>query len=161
MPTPAFTELIDVWNKKSTTFEKGIAPDKLAASHVIKLLSTETYFDLMKLPFPSKQEGVINKLTEEGIVVKSKGQFAITNFGALLFGKQLRDFDDLYRKAVRVIVVKGKNKVETEREQTGTRGYAIGFIGLLEWINIQLPANEEIGKALRAETRIYPEIAIR
>ena len=37
----------------------------------------------------------------------------------------------------------------------------MGFEGLVDWINSQLPANEEIGKALRNETRMYPEIAIR
>ncbi len=60
-----------------------------------------------------------------------------------------------------MIVYKGKNKVETEREQIGGRGYAIGFEGLVVWINSQLPANEEIGKALRKESRMYPEVAIR
>ncbi len=67
----------------------------------------------------------------------------------------------LSRKAVRVIKYKGKNKIETEREQTGKKGYAIGFVGLLDWINGQLPANEEIGRALRKDVRMYPEIAIR
>ncbi len=51
--------------------------------------------------------------------------------------------------------------METIREQTGAKGYAIGFEGLVDWINSQLPANEEIGKALRKDTRMYPEIAIR
>ncbi len=32
---------------------------------------------------------------------------------------------------------------------------------MVTWINGQLPANEEIGKALRTESRMYPEIAIR
>lgn len=68
---------------------------------------------------------------------------------------------DWKKKSVRVIVYKGKSKVETEREQIGAKGYAIGFEGLLEWINSQLPANEEIGKAFRKDTRMYPEIAIR
>ncbi len=30
-----------------------------------------------------------------------------------------------------------------------------------EWVNSQLPANEEIGKVLRQDSRMYPEIAIR
>ncbi len=51
--------------------------------------------------------------------------------------------------------------METIREQTGAKGYAIGFEGLVDWIISQLPANEEIGKALRKDTRMYPEIAIR
>lgn len=149
-----------IWKKETTPFEKEIAKDHLTASDVIRLLSTETYFDLMKWPYPSSQEGVINKFLEEGLVVKSKG-LAITNLGALLFAKNLRDFESIERKSVRVIVYKGKNKVETVREQTGQRGYAMGFERLVDWINSQLPANEEIGKALRTDSRMYPEIGIR
>jgi ATP-dependent DNA helicase RecG len=103
---------------------------------------------------------VLEKFAEEGLIIKSKG-YSITKLGALLFAKQLKDFEAIERKSVRVIVYKGKNKVETEREQMGVRGYAIGFEGLVDWINSQLPANEEIGRALRKESRMYPEIAIR
>ncbi len=149
-----------IWKKSSQPFEKEIAKDNLAASDITKYLSTETYFDLMKLPYPSTQEGVIDKFLEEGLIIKNKG-YAITNLGALLLAKNLKDFESVERKAVRVIVYKGKNKVITEREQIGVKGYAIGFVGLIDWINSQLPANEEIGKALRKEARMYPEIAIR
>ena len=62
---------------------------------------------------------------------------------------------------VRVIVYKGKSKIETIREQTFDKGYAIGFEEMVAWINGQLPANEEIGLALRKDARMYPEIAIR
>jgi predicted HTH transcriptional regulator len=78
-----------------------------------------------------------------------------------LFAKNLPEFESVQRKSVRVIVYKGKNKVETIREQIGAKGYALGFFGLVDWVNSQLPANEEIGKVLRKESRIYPEIAIR
>lgn len=149
-----------IWKNNSTPFEKEIAKDNLNASDITKYLSTETYFDLMKLPYPSNQDGVIEKFLEEGLIINSKG-YAITKLGGLLFAKQLKEFESIERKAVRVIVYKGKNKVETEREQMGARGYAIGFVGLVDWINSQLPANEEIGKALRKDSRMYPEIAIR
>lgn len=149
-----------IWNKEAIPFEKEIAKDNLNASDITKYLSTETYFDLMKLPYPSNQQGVIDKFIEEGLVVKNNG-YAITKLGALLFAKLLKDFESVERKSTRVIVYKGKNKVETEREQIGVKGYALGFEGLVDWINSQLPANEEIGKALRRQTRMYPEIAIR
>lgn len=149
-----------IWKKETIAFEKEIAKDNLVASDITKYLSTETYFDLMKLPYPSTQQGVIDKLMEEGLVVKNRG-YAITKLGALLFAKQLKDFESVERKSVRVIVYSRKNKVDTEREQIGVRGYAIGFEGLVDWINSQLPANEEIGKALRKESRMYPEIAVR
>ncbi len=149
-----------IWRKKSKPFEEEIAKDDLLISDVVRLLSTETYFDLLKLPYPSNQEGVIEKFIEEGLVVKNKG-YAITQLGAILFAKSLKDFESVYRKSIRVILYKGKNKVETEREQIGAKGYALGFEGLVDWVNSHLPANEEIGKALRTETRMYPEIAIR
>lgn len=149
-----------IWRKSSKPYELEIAKDNLSATDVIRLLSTETYFDLMKHPYPSNQNGVIEKFINENLVLKSQG-YAITNLGAILFAKNLAEFESVQRKSVRVIVYKGKNKVETIREQIGVKGYALGFLGLVEWINSQLPANEEIGKALRTESRMYPEIAIR
>lgn len=149
-----------IWKREATPFENEIAKDNLVASDVVKYLSTETYFDLLKLPYPSNQQGVIDKFVDDGLVLRNSG-YAITKLGALLFSKQLKDFESLERKSVRVIVYKGKNKIETEREEPFTKGYALGFEGLVDWINGQLPANEEIGKALRTETRMYPVVAIR
>lgn len=150
-----------IWRNTGKPYELEIAQDGLSISDVIKLLSTETYFDLLKIPYPSDQKGVIEKLMDDNIIVKIHSKYAITNLGALLFAKELKDFASVERKSVRVIVYKGTNKVETEREQIGAKGYALGFEGLVTWINGQLPANEEIGKALRTESRMYPEIAIR
>lgn len=150
-----------IWRKHGVPFEKEVAKDNLSAEEVIAHLSAETYFDLMELPFPKDQTGILNRLIEEKLVKQTKGGFAITNLGAILFAKRLDSFEALSRKSVRVIKYKGKNKVETEREQVGTKGYALGFLGLVDWVNGQLPANEEIGKALRKESRMYPEIAIR
>ena len=150
-----------IWRKRKVSFENDIAKDGLAKADVISLLSTETYFDLMNIPFPKNQEGTIERLLAEKIIAKTKQGLAITNLGAILFAKDLGNFDLLSRKSVRVIKYKGKNKVETEREQIGVKGYALGFIGLVDWVNSQLPANEEIGKVLRQDSRMYPEIAIR
>lgn len=149
-----------IWRKSGKPYELEIAKDNLSVSDVFRLLNTETYFDLMNLPYPSDQNGVIDKFIHENLLIKSNG-YGITNLGAILFAKNLTEFETVQRKSVRVIVYKGKNKVETIREQIGGKGYSIGFLGLVEWINSQLPANEEIGKALRTESRMYPEIAIR
>ena len=150
-----------IWRKDITPFESEIAKSNLTSADIINLLSTQTYFDLLKLPYPSNQDGVVKKFITENLVVKQTSGYAITKLGAILFAKDLNDFEPIKRKSIRVIVYKGKNKVETVREQIGIKGYALGFEGLVDWINSQLPANEEIGKALRKDTRMYPEIAIR
>jgi len=150
-----------IWKEESIPFEKDIAKDNLVPSDITRYLSIEPYFNLRNLPYPSTQQSVIAKLMEEGLVIKTNKGYSITKIAALLFAKQLKDFESVERKSIRVIVYKEKNKVETEREQIGAMGYAIGFEGLMNWINGQLPANEEIGKALRTESRMYPAIAVR
>lgn len=100
-----------IWKKDTIPFEKEIAKDNLNAVDITKYLSTETYFDLIKLPYPSTQQGVIDKFIEENLVVKNKG-YAITKLGALLFAaKNLKNFESVEIKSVIVIVYKGKNKV--------------------------------------------------
>jgi predicted HTH transcriptional regulator len=62
---------------------------------------------------------------------------------------------------VRVIIYKGLNRTETQRERGGSLGYAAAFERLIRYISDQLPENEVIGEALRREVRMYPEVAIR
>lgn len=150
-----------IWRNDTIAFEKEIAKANLNASDIISLLSTQTYFDLLKLPYPSNQSAVIERFLTEHLIVQDKHGYSITKIGAILFGKNLNDFETVQRKSIRVIVYKGKNKVETVRERISPKGYALDFEELVDWINSQLPANEEIGKALRKDSRMYPEIAIR
>lgn len=151
-----------IWKKgPEKVFESRIALDEVQADEIIQLLDTQSYFDLLEIPYPSNRNGVIERFISEDIICKNKTSYGITNLGAILFAKNLTSFPNLYRKSVRVIIYEGKNKLKTIREQIGVRGYAVGFIGLINWINDQLPANEVIGKALRQDVRLYPEIAIR
>jgi len=103
----------------------------------------------------------LEKFISENLIVKGTSRYSITNLGAILFAKNLSEFPEIRRKAIRVIVYKYKNKIETVREQLGRKGYVTGFHGLIDWVNSQLPANEEIGKAFRDDKRMYPEIAVR
>lgn len=151
-----------IWNRKTKDiFELQLAKENVDDDTIISLLDTQTYFDLLKLPYPSNRQGVIDKFISENLIIKKTTKYSITNLGAILFAKNLEDFPDLKRKAIRVIVYKNNNKIETIREQIGGKGYVSGYQGLIDWVNSQLPANEEIGKAFRDDKRMYPEIAVR
>lgn len=97
----------------------------------------------------------------EKLIRSNNNTFIITNLGAILMAKDLRNFDSLKRKTIRVIKYKGNNKLETEREHASHKGYAVGFAELIDYINSQLPMNEIVGKALREEVRMYPEVVVR
>lgn len=150
-----------IWKGGQKPLETIIVKKGLTIAQVLSLLSSEAYFDMMHLPLPSDSIGIIDRLAAEKIVVKDEVGYSITQLGALLFAKRLSDFDDLRRKLVRVVVYRDKSKLHIVREQQFDMGYAIGFKNMAEWINGQLPSNEEIGQALRSTVSMYPEIAIR
>lgn len=150
-----------IWRGGQKALEKITLKKGLLPQDVLTLLSVETYFDMMQLPLPQDTKGIMERLVSESLILRDEVGYSITELGALLFAKSFGDFDGLKRKVVRVIVYKGKNKLETIREQVFDKGYAINFEGMVSWINSQLPANEEIGQALRKNVRMYPGIAIR
>lgn len=143
-------------------FEREIALDVASSDNVLRLIDYPTYFDLMQQSLPDNREAILERLTDQNVIIrKGDDRYQITNVGAILFAKDLREFDRLKRKSLRMIRYKGTNRIETVREQEGVKGYAVGFAGAVEYINSQLPSNEEIGEALRKDVTVYPEIAIR
>lgn len=152
-----------LWDKlRNSKYEIRIAKDELSAGDVVSLLDCQSYFDLKKIPFPTTQDGVLHYLREEGlIVIQDNGLFAITNLGALLFAKRLAEFPSVSRKAIRVVKYKGVNKLEMDLEETGTKGYAIGYEGLVKYVMAMTPSSESINVALRERSSSYPLIAIR
>ena len=143
-------------------FEQEIAAENVAAEEVLKLLDYPAYFDLLSLPLPEGREGILATLVADNMIAQGKGgKWNITNLGAVLFAKRLADFRTLSRKAVRVVLYKGESRVETVREQEGSKGYAAGFEGLIGFVTNLLPSNEVIGQALRKQVPMFPELAIR
>lgn len=145
-----------------TPFEKAICIEGASSQTVLDFIDYPGLFELLGIPLPEGRSAILEKLAQERIAIpQGSDRFNITNLGAILFAKRLADFETLSRKAIRVIVYKGRNRVETLREHVGVKGYANGFEELVRYINDQLPANEVLGQAFRREFRMYPEIAIR
>ena len=153
----------DLWRVfDQTPFEKEVAADNLPSEAVLKYLDYPAYFDLLNIPLPEYRDGILASLASDEMIEESEGgKWNIMNLGAILFAKNLSDFKNLKRKAVRVILYKGNSRVETLKEQVGTKGYASGFEGLVNFISNLLPGNEVIEQAFRREVPMFPEIAIR
>jgi len=133
----------------------------LAAEQVIELLDTQAFFDLLRLPYPTEQAGVLDRLIQEQLIDRTDDGYALRRLSGLLLAKQLSGFSDLWRKVPRVVVYSGTSKVETKLDQPGVKGYAASFQGLVRFVMAQLPQNEVIQDALRREVKLVPEIVIR
>lgn len=153
----------NLWKAFNTTpFETGVAKGNVSDDEVLALIDYPKYFKLMGDPLPENKNSIIERFLSEKIIFKkSRARYDISNVGAILFALNLSNFDRISRKALRVIIYNGRSRVETIREQAGAKGYAVGFTGATDFINDQLPQNEQINKALRTEVRMFPEIAIR
>lgn len=142
-------------------FEARVARTGLHAEDVVRLLDTQSYFELTELSYPADRQGVLERFIREKLIINNDGGYAITNLGALLFAKNLDEFDLLARKSVRITTYNGDNKLNIKRDIVDKKGYAVGFQGLVDYVSSQLSSNEVIGKALRESVPMFPEIAIR
>lgn len=152
-----------LWDKiRINHFEEQYAKQDLTLNEAVQLLNFSVYFDLKKEPIPSDMDGIAYYLLQEGAIIKQdNGLYAITNLGAILFAKKLSDFPRLERKAVRVVQYKDNSRLEMLKEDVGNKGYAVGFDGLLKYIEALLPSSEPIEGALRTRQLAYPMIALR
>jgi ATP-dependent DNA helicase RecG len=133
----------------------------VSAQEVVQLLDTQAFFELLRLPYPTDQTGVLARLKDERLIEPSAAGFHILRMGAVLLAKNLKDFPDISRKAARVIVYQGESKLNTLSDITGEKGYAVGFSGLVRYVMGKLPQNEVIEDALRKEVKLLPEVVVR
>lgn len=155
-------QLRKIFDEGKPDFLSQVALADQSAEDVVRLLDTQIYFDLLKTSYPAQRATVLERFQSEGLIVKNGASFNIMNLGALLFAKDLRNFETVSSKAPRVIVFDGTNKVKGTRSDIfGRMGYVVGFESLIEYIVSQLPSNEVIGKAFREEVKMFPGVAVR
>ena len=151
------------------TFAEGqpdwfVQPAKADASadEVIALLDTQTFFELLSLPYPSTRDAVLARLQSEGLIASSGSGWAISNMAAILLAKRLDTFSPaLARKAARVVVYEGTNKLITKDDKPDLRGYAVGFGSLVDFVHSAAPQNRFVEQAVREEVKMFPKQALR
>jgi len=153
----------ELWRRfDKEPFEKGIAKEEVLETDVLGLIDVSSYFELIRQPLPENRSGIFQRLESERIIIRRESShYDITNLGAILFAKNLNDFDYLVRKSPRVVVYRGDSRIDAIKEHEFYKGYAIGFNEIVDYTNDQLPQNEEIGQAFRRSVRMYPVIAVR
>ncbi len=151
-----------IWNAADKhIFEREAALNGATEDEILNLIDYPSFFDSLSLPLPDNRKGIIHRLLEEKIIEREPESYSVSNLGALLFAKEIKAFDSLARKAVRVIFYDGKDRINAVVEQVGKKGYASGFAGLIRYIEDRLPAKEVIDKSLRKAIPVYPILAVR
>ena len=152
-----------LWDKiRNSRFEERYAKQDLRLEDALRMLDYSVYFDNCGIIQPTDFAGVAHYMQQDEIVVRQdNGLYAITNLGAILFAKHLSEFPRLSRKAVRIVQYEGNNRLSMLKENIGNKGYAVGFEGLMKFVEALIPTQEPIVGALRENRSAYPILAIR
>lgn len=144
------------------SFEELVALSNATADETLNKLDYDAFFRMAFRNLPENKKAILDILADERFInTNPTNNWNITNLGAILFARDIRQFKSLKRKSVRIIVYKNSTRIDALKEQEYDRGYAAGFEGLIKYVMDQLPVNEIIDHALREKTTMYPEIAIR
>ena len=138
------------------------ARDAASPDEVVALLDTQSFFELLGLPYPTTREGVLARLAQERLIQEESEAWRITNLAAILLAKRLDAFSpELARKAARVVIYEGVNKLVTRDDKPGGRGYAVGFESLVDFVHSSAPLNHFVEQVVREEVKMFPRQAIR
>jgi len=151
-----------IWqNTHNSTFENRLALTGISADEVLTVIDYPSVFRLLKMHLPENKSGILEKLTEEKIINKHASSYDVTNLGAILFASDLKHFSTLSKKAPRVIFYKDNSRINAIKEEPWTKGYAIVFKNIVDYINASLPVNEKIEDAVRKNKPMYSPVAVR
>ncbi len=137
------------------SFEDGNASDLLTENEVFDLLDFTPYYTRRDQAVPSLRKTILGHMVNEAVVSSKLGRYFITNLGAILFAKDMSNFDSLLNRSVRVIKYKGNDKSAVERSQDGQMGYALSLDNLVDFLMLLLPSEEYLEGGTRKTRQTY------
>ena len=152
-----------LWRTFETTpYELRMVMTNLSEEDMINLLDYSEYYDKLEMPIPRNRDKVLEDLQHEKFIEKNDaGNWNITNMGALMLAKDLKRFESLHRRSVRVIWYKENSRLEAIREKEFSGGYILTYEDIVQYIMTIIPQEEVIIEATRKSIISFPEIAIR
>lgn len=146
------------------TWETGLAATFVTPEDALRLLDYDSFFDLMKEKHLDEPVSILKRLAAAEVVVKDVGcRWNITNLGAILFARDLTEFDSsLARKAVRIVTYAGNGRSTRHIwEHEERQGYAPSFARLVSFIENQIPTLQYMEHVRRISEPMVPIQAVR
>jgi len=154
-------QLREIFNETMPNWLKDYSQTNLTLQRIGDLLDIGGYFRLRNPRISEIPAEAINHLVMDGIIIEGGNGYSIPRLSALVLAKNLGYFPELKHKPPRVAIYDGISKSSIRNTREFDMGYAVGFESMVEFIMSQIPQNEVIESALRAEVKLVPEVVIR
>lgn len=153
----------ELWRKfDRTPYEKRMAYTEATDDEVVLLLDYPSYYRKLGLPIPANRDKVLKDLRDEKFIYKNDGEtWDITNYGALMIAADLRKFEDLSKRSVRIIRYPDKSRLGGINERVFSAGYVLSFEEIVSYIMTVIPQEEVMEGSIRRQKYSFPENAIR
>ncbi len=145
------------------SFETIAAKSCLTREEVFNLLDFDTFYGMRQGRVPVGRDILFDEAISSQVLHDNRdGTYDVTNLGAVLYARNLRDFSHLSSKSVRIIKYAGQSKLGDIQEECSVGGYIVEFQRLFQYILDKVIAQEVIGEdGIRRVEYLYPKLAIR
>ena len=154
----------ELWSRiLSQEFETLSARSSVTLEEVYELLDLDAFYRMRQNRVPVEKDLILKEAIRNGILRDNRDTtYDITNFGALLYSRNLQDFQRLSHKNIRIIRYVGTSKLTTIEEYRSRGGYLVEFDQLLSRIMGMIVKQEVIGEdGIRRTEYLYPALTIR
>jgi len=148
-------------SKEGISFEDRIAASALSADQIITMLDFGEFYKLIGKPTPTGAERIVEGLADFNFCKKNEGGWSITNLGAALFARDLRNFPSLEFRYVVVRQYRSASNLDVSAETFFYEGYAVSLDKIVKYVMSLLEKTENILHPKRENKYPYPEVSIR
>lgn len=144
---------------ESSKFELEIAKRNVSIEDIKRLLDIDFYVE-KRIDF--ENENLLTNLLDDHIIEQSGNKFNITNLGAYTLAKNMRDFNNLTNRTLRIIKYDGTKHLDPVTfDRSGMLGIANGFNNIILNIMSLIKYHEDYSSGIRVDIPEFPLIAIR
>ncbi len=149
--------LLDTRNHEMIPIATDLNPDQ-----VLSKLDLDALVRRTGRARPTDNAAALDLLMKDKVVQsQSDGMYSISLFGALLFARDLTEYELLLNKTVRIVKYDGSGRADIQRQFECKKGYAVQFDELMNYVSLLLPSKERIIDGIMTSIRAYPPDAVR
>lgn len=154
----------ELWdNLRGVTFEEAAAAEGLSVEEVVQLIDLDAYYTQRNLPIPATTGQKITDMLQGRLIQRrADGGIDIPRSTAIVLARQLVAFPCFQKKGVRLVLFDGRESDASYTEYPGSKGYGIGFEGLIDTLRSLLSSEAVRSDTIKRNVEyVYPMVALR